>query len=52
MASEEREVCQLSPKSAGALVNEMVGLNILQPLNQQQRNRLFVFKQYIGLWEK
>jgi Fic family protein len=46
------EVCQLSPKSAGALVNEMVGLNILQPLNQQQRNRLFVFKRYVGLWER
>lgn len=45
------EVCQLSPKSAGGLVNEMVSLNILQPLNQQQRNRLFVFKKYVGLWE-
>lgn len=44
-------MCNLSSKAAGSLVAEMVKIGVLEPFNEQQRNRLFVFKRYVELWK-
>ena len=43
---------QLTPKSAGEMVKLFVDNNILQEVSEQQRNRSFVFREYLDLFVK
>ena len=43
---------QLTPKSAGEMVKLFVNNNILQEVSEQQRNRSFVFREYLDLFVK
>lgn len=43
---------KLTPKSAGEMVKHFVDNNILQEVSEQQRNRSFVFREYLDLFIK
>jgi len=45
-----QHICNLSAKTAGALVEEFVALGILTEHSGLQRNRVFVFEAYINLF--
>lgn len=51
-----KEVCQLlggvAPNTAGSLVNDLVKHGILKEITGQQRNRLFVFAEYLNLFAR
>jgi len=46
-----QEVCQLTPKSAGDLVQVFMEKKILIELTGQTRNRIFLFKTYLDLFK-
>lgn len=43
---------ELTPKSANALVNEFVNLDILHEITGQRRNRVFGFSEYVRLFNQ
>ncbi|MGN0750632.1 MAG: Fic family protein [Treponema sp.] len=47
-----QSLLQLTPKSAGEMVKLFVDNNILQEVSEQQRNRSFVFREYLDLFVK
>ena len=44
-------ICSLSPKAAGSLAQSFVDGAILKEFTGQSRNRVFVFEEYLGLFE-
>ena len=44
-------ICSLSPKAAGSLVQSFVDAGVLKEFTGQSRNRVFVFEEYLGLFE-
>jgi len=44
------ELCQVSPKTAGELVQQLVAAHLLKEFTGQSRNRLFVFEPYLNLF--
>ncbi len=48
---EVQEICKLSPKYAGELVKIFEEKNILTELTGQFRNRIFIYEQYLNLFE-
>lgn len=49
---DAQNVCQLTPKSAGDLVNMFQQEEILSEATGQQRNRVFIFRRYIDLFKQ
>ncbi|PPD03674.1 MAG: cell filamentation protein Fic [Methylobacter sp.] len=50
-----KEICQLLdtvPNTAGALVNDLIKYEVLREMTGQQRNRFFVFYEYLGLFTR
>lgn len=43
-------LCQVSPKTAGELVQQLVAAHLLKEFTGQSRNRLFVFERYLNLF--
>ena len=48
---DEESICSLSPKAAGSLAQSFVDAAILKEFTGQSRNRVFVFEEYLGLFE-
>lgn len=46
------ELLETTQKTAGALVEDMVGYGVLTEITGQRRNRLFVFREYLGLFTR
>jgi len=44
-------IAQLSAKAAGELAVKFVALGIVQPLDNRERNRLYVFSEYIAIFD-
>lgn len=44
-------ICSLSPKAAGSLIQSFVDAGVLKEFTGQSRNRVFVFEEYLGLFE-
>jgi hypothetical protein len=41
-----------TPNTAGALVDDLIKHNVLRELTGQQRNRLFIFYEYLNLFTR
>jgi len=48
---EVQSICNLSPKAGGQLVNKMIEIKILKEFTGQFRNRIFMYEQYLNLFE-
>jgi Uncharacterized conserved protein len=48
---EAQEICSLSKKTAGYLIDEFVGNGILKEITGNTRNRIFSFQAYISLFQ-
>jgi Fic family protein len=46
------EFLDISAKSANLLINEVIGLGILEEVTGQRRNRLFSFTEYVNLFNR
>jgi Fic family protein len=46
------EFLDVSAKSANLLINEVIGLGILEEVTGQRRNRLFSFTEYVNLFNR
>jgi Fic family protein len=46
------EFLDISAKSANLLINEVIGLGILEEVTGQRRNRLFSFAEYVNLFNR
>jgi hypothetical protein len=46
------EFLNISAKSANLLINEVIGLGILDEVTGQRRNRLFSFTEYVNLFNR
>lgn len=46
------ELLEITQKTAGSLVDDLVSYGVLAEITGQRRNRLFVFKEYIGLFTR
>ena len=44
------ELLKTTPNTAGSLIEDMVNYGILTEITGQRRNRLFVFREYLGLF--
>jgi len=47
---EVQQVCSLSPKAAGDLINAFVEKHMLQEYTGQSRNRIFAYEPYLELF--
>lgn len=45
-----QKVCDLTPKAAGELVNNMIERKILKEFTGQFRNRIFIYEEYLNLF--
>ena len=46
------ELLQVAPNTASALIEDMVSYGVLVEITGQQRNRLFVFREYLALFTR
>lgn len=46
------ELLEITQKTAGSLVDDLVSYGVLAEITGQRRNRLFVFREYIGLFTR
>ena len=46
------ELLEITQKTAGALVDDLVSYGVLAEITGQRRNRLFVFREYLGLFTR
>ncbi len=49
--SDVEKILNLSPKSAGSMIQEFESMEILQELTGYQRNRTYAFKRYLDLFK-
>ena len=50
MVKDIQQVCKLTPKPAGELVNLFVEKGMLKEFTGQYRNRIFEYKPYLDLF--
>lgn len=46
------ELLEITQKTAGSLVDDLVSYGVLAEITGQRRNRLFVFREYLGLFTR